>query len=55
MNDRLKYNHVNFKRDHVSHALVKCPKCDLANYAPAVMSGVCVWCGFDINKKEEKK
>ncbi len=30
--------------------LVRCPKCERENYAPAVASGVCVWCGYDANK-----
>lgn len=31
--------------------LVKCPKCEAENYAPAVSNGICVWCGFDANKE----
>lgn len=33
--------------------LMRCPKdnCQRENYAPAVASGVCAWCGFDANKK----
>jgi len=30
--------------------LVVCPKCTRENYAPAVSSGRCVWCGYDLNK-----
>ena len=31
--------------------LVRCPKCKRENYAMAVSSGVCCWCGYDANKK----
>lgn len=34
--------------------MVYCPKCDLENYAPAVASGTCAWCGYDLNKEENK-
>jgi ribosomal protein L37E len=27
--------------------LIRCPKCNRENYAPAVADGVCVWCGFN--------
>lgn len=33
--------------------LVRCPNCDKENYAMAVSSGVCAWCGFDANKLGE--
>lgn len=26
--------------------LVRCPKCKRENYAMAVSSGVCAWCGY---------
>lgn len=37
--------------------LVKCPKkeCGLENYALAVASGVCAWCGYDGNNDVEFK
>lgn len=28
--------------------LVRCPKCNKENYAPAVASGQCVWCGLTL-------
>lgn len=34
--------------------LQKCPKCDRSNYAMAVTSGICSWCGFDVNKAERE-
>jgi len=30
--------------------LVRCPKCNKENYALLVNSGVCIWCGYDINE-----
>ncbi len=35
--------------------LVKCPKCHKENYAPAVSSGICAWCGYDANKGGENE
>jgi ribosomal protein L37E len=29
----------------------KCFKCGKENYAPAVATGSCAWCGHDANKK----
>jgi hypothetical protein len=34
--------------------LIRCPKCQLENYALNVASGFCTWCGYDGNKDEEK-
>lgn len=31
--------------------LVRCPKCEKENYAMAVSSGICAWCGYDANKE----
>jgi len=28
----------------------RCPKCERENYAPAVASGICAWCGWDVNR-----
>lgn len=40
----------NFKlKDSDKRALVKCPECHGENYACNVLSGICTWCGFDIN------
>ncbi len=30
--------------------MVRCEKCDLENWAPAVASGHCAWCGYDGNE-----
>jgi hypothetical protein len=37
--------------------LIRCPEpeCELENYAPAVATGKCAWCGFDANEQDEKK
>lgn len=40
--------------------MVRCIKCKRENYAMAVYSGMCAWCGHDANadkslKPEEKK
>jgi predicted Zn-ribbon and HTH transcriptional regulator len=34
--------------------IVRCPKCKLENYALAVMSGICVWCGFEANEGKQE-
>jgi len=33
--------------------LVRCPECGLENWAMAVASGVCCWCGYDANEEKE--
>lgn len=33
-------------------ALTKCPECHLENYAANVLSGICTWCGCDVNEKK---
>ena len=30
--------------------LVRCTQCSRENHAPAVASGICAWCGWDLNK-----
>lgn len=44
----------NFIGDNGNVFLVRCPKCNSENYAMAVSSGICAWCGFDLNKSEEE-
>lgn len=38
--------------------LIRCPKCPRENWAPAVVSGQCVWCGHKVepikNKSNQK-
>jgi ribosomal protein L37E len=38
---------VEYYPDSNELLLIRCPKCGSENYAPAVCSGVCVWCGFN--------
>lgn len=28
----------------------RCPNCGRENYAPMVATGICAWCGWDVNK-----
>lgn len=35
--------------------LIKCPKCKRENWAMAVSSGQCCWCGYDVNKLKDTK
>lgn len=54
MIDYDKYKTGNFKlKDPDKYALVRCCACDRENYALNVLSGVCSWCGFDINHREK--
>lgn len=39
----------NFITKDGSVYLVRCPKCGKENWAPAVASGQCAWCGFNGN------
>lgn len=34
--------------------LQRCPKCDRENWAIAVASGTCSWCGFDANQPKSE-
>lgn len=47
--------HPNFKNEDGAWYLVHCFKCKLENYAVAVASGVCAWCGDNLNKKDGDK
>ena len=33
--------------------LVRCHECGKENYAPAVASGCCAWCGYDANATQQ--
>lgn len=35
--------------------LERCPDCGRENYAPAVASGICSWCGYDANDVARRK
>lgn len=41
-----------FVQDDNTIALIRCPSCGKENYAMAVTSGKCAWCGFDANTKQ---
>jgi hypothetical protein len=30
----------------------RCPECKRENYALNVLSGICTWCGWDVNKND---
>jgi len=50
------YAHVNFKlKKSTRFALVRCPDCHKENYAINVLSGVCTWCGFNINEGKNER
>lgn len=38
-----------FRNDDGTIALVVCPKCKAENYALNVPSGICTWCGYNVN------
>lgn len=55
MIDYDKYKTANFKLDNSDkYALVRCCACHRENYALNVLSGMCAWCGWDINQKGDK-
>ncbi len=35
--------------------LIRCPKCNLENYAFTVASGICAWCGFEATEEDVEK
>ena len=39
-----------FKKLDGTLALTFCAECKKENYAMNVLSGICTWCGFDVNK-----
>lgn len=49
----MKYKIANFKLDCDRRALVRCEECDKENYAMNVLSGICTWCGYNINEEKE--
>ena len=42
-----------YKKDNGKLGMIRCPKCGKENYALMVSTGICAWCGYDVN--EEKK
>ncbi len=46
-------SHVGFRGiGKTSICLQRCPKCGRENYAMAVLSGQCCWCGFNANSPD---
>ena len=49
---------VEYYPDDDTLLMIRCPECGQENYAPAVATGRCVWCGFDgrllLNKLKSK-
>ncbi len=41
-------------KDEKGLALTRCPECHKENYAMNVLTGICTWCGFDVNAEEPK-
>ena len=33
--------------------IMRCPECGAENYALAVATGTCAWCGFDANREPD--
>lgn len=50
--DQLK-NRANFLGDDGNLFLVRCMACKMENYAMAVASGVCSWCGWPSEDDED--
>lgn len=50
----MKVEHPNFIADGKVY-LVRCPKCGLENWTPAVAHGICAWCGYNANGGEGDK
>lgn len=44
-----------FVSSHNTIYLVRCFECGKDNYAMAVASGCCAWCGFDANATDIKE
>jgi len=49
---RLEDGRGNFRDKDGKAYVVRCPRCKRENYAPAVASGQCAWCGWDASKEE---
>lgn len=45
---------ANFRDENGKPFLIRCPKCRMENYAPAVATGKCAWCDWDANEPKEK-
>lgn len=45
--------HKTFKTKEGTLALVRCGKCGRENYRLNVLSGICTWCGINVNEEGE--
>jgi ribosomal protein L37E len=45
----------NFRNSEGKPYVVRCPACKRENYAMAVATGVCAWCGWDANKADDSE
>ena len=50
--DNMQSKHPNFIGDNGKLYLVRCFKCNTENYAMAVATGICAWCGWSEKNKE---
>lgn len=48
--DKILTDGVEYYPEDETLLLIRCPKCGQENYAPAVASGICVWCGYDAHE-----
>ena len=52
---KLLANSVEYYPDSDTLLLIRCPKCGRENWAPQVVSGMCVWCGYDAHELIKKE
>lgn len=50
-----KRNGFGFLSKDDNFCMIRCFECGKENYAMAVMSGCCAWCGYDANQVEVEK
>jgi ribosomal protein L37E len=43
-----------YKDDDGTVCMIRCFQCGRENWAPAVATGHCAWCGFDPNKPDDE-
>lgn len=46
---------VEYWQDDQTLLLIRCPHCNKENYAPAVATGRCLWCGYDARELIDHK
>lgn len=45
---------VTYTDDNGKRCMIRCTECGRENWAPAVSSGTCAWCGFGANQAPRK-